>query len=266
MVAPGAVGLIAGSGRLPELLAEAVKTQGRFLVVLTLEGTSSAAARFADHSYRVGADDLQRMLALLGEHQVRELVFAGNVPRITPIDRVAASFRTMAAAGPQASGQRLFQRGIALLAERGITVRGPLDVRPDLATPPGVLTERGPAADEWDDIRRGMAVARILAGEEIGQTVALRRGVVVAVEAAEGTDAAIHRAGTQTGGAVIVKAARPQQDLRFDLPTAGPVTVDVMRAAGASALALEAGRTLLLDREAAIAAADAAGLAIVGVE
>jgi DUF1009 family protein len=266
VVARSAVGLIAGSGRLPVLLAEAVKSRGHVLVVISFDRAPAAAARLADHHYEIGLGELQSLLAVLQAHHVRELVSAGGIPRIPPPDRTDAAFRELTASGRERSGQSLFHRGVELLASRGIQMRGPLDLRPDLATPAGVLTARGPSPAQEDDIRHGMSLARMLAGEEIGQTIAVTRGVVVAVEAAEGTDETIRRAGAYAPAPVVVKAARPDQDLRFDLPTAGPETIDVMRRAGASVLALEAGRTLLLDREVALAQADEAGIVIVGVE
>jgi DUF1009 family protein len=265
VVARSAVGLIAGSGRLPVLLAEAVKSEGHVLVVLSFDRAPADAARLADYHYEIGLGELERLLAVLQEHHVRELVSAGGIPRIPPPDRADAAFQALTSSGRERPGQSLFHRGVALLASRGIQMRGPLDLRPDLATPAGVLTTRGPTPDQEYDIQHGMSLARMLAGEEIGQTIAVTRGVVVAVEAAEGTDETIRRAGAYASAAVIVKAARPDQDLRFDLPTAGPETIEMMRQAGASVLALEAGRTLLLDREIALAQADEAGIAIVGV-
>ncbi|HEV8352833.1 MAG TPA: UDP-2,3-diacylglucosamine diphosphatase LpxI [bacterium] len=261
-----AVGLIAGSGRLPVLLAEGVKSTGRGLVLLSLAGASGELAALADHRYEIGYGDLERILTVLREHRVRELVFAGGVPRIPPTDRADAAFREFLASGSALPGQSLFRRGIELLAGQGILVRGPLDVRPDLATPRGVLTTRGLSAEQQEDIHRGIGIARALAAAEIGQTIAVAHGVVVAVEAAEGTDATIRRAGAHAQGCVIVKVARPDQDMRFDLPAAGPETIAAMRDAGAAVLALEAARTLLLDRGAAVAAADAAGIAIAGVD
>ncbi len=235
------------------------------LVVFSLPGAGAAAGRHADHRYDVGFADVRQILTALQEHGVRELVFAGGVPGREISAGGDSVLRTFLAANRDRSGQSLFRQGMALLESMGIAVRSPLDIRPDLAMPDGVLTVQAPTDTQWSDIGRGMAVAGRLAGEEIGQAVALLGGVVIAIEAAEGTDAMIARAGSLASGVVVTKAARPHQDPRFDLPTAGVETIERMRNARAAVLAMEAGRTLLIDRAAAVAAADEAGIVIVGV-
>lgn len=266
MVARNPVGLIAGSGRLPEVLAESVKAAGRTLVVFSLPGAADGAARSADFRYAVGFGEMSPILAALRDHDVREIVFAGGVPRGRMVDAGDAAFHTFFTSSRDRAGQAVFLEGTATLEGMGIQVRSPLDIRPDLAMPIGVLTARKPTETQWQDIHHGLAIAGILAGEEVGQVVALTRGVVVAIEAAEGTDATIARAGELARDVVIVKAARPGQDPRFDLPTAGVETIEVMRGAGAAVLAMEATHTLLVDRDAAVAAADDAGIVIVGIE
>ncbi|HEY3248548.1 MAG TPA: UDP-2,3-diacylglucosamine diphosphatase LpxI [bacterium] len=266
MVARSPIGLIAGSGRLPEVLAESVRAQGRPLVVFRLPGAEPGAARAANHRYDVGYGEMRPILAALQEHGVRELVFAGGVPHVKLVDAGDSALRAFLDMHRDRTGQSLFLQGVALLEGMGVQVRSPLDLLPDLAMPEGVLTARGPTEGQWKDVARGLAIAGALAGEEVGQAVALFNGVVVAVEAADGTDATIARAGTLARGVVIIKAARPRQDPRFDLPAAGVETLQVMRDAGAAVLAMEAGRTLLVDREAAVASADQAGIVIVGVD
>ncbi|MGH2348977.1 MAG: LpxI family protein [bacterium] len=266
MVARSAVGLIAGSGRLPEVLAESLKAQGRTLVVFNFPGAAGGAARHADHHYEIALAEMAPVVARLQEHDVGELVFAGGVPRVMLVGVGDATFRTMYTADDDQPDQSRFLRGTAQLEAMGVTVLSPLDVRPDLAMPPGVLTSRAPIDEQWRDIGRGLRIARLLAADGVGQVVAVRRRVVVAIEAADGTDATIARAGGLARQVVIVKAARPEQDPRFDLPTAGVDTIQAMGRVGASVLAMDAGRTLLLDRADAVAQANEAGIAIVGVE
>jgi hypothetical protein len=128
----------------------------------------------------------------------------------------------------------------------------------------GVLTRRGPTTEEWEDIRFGQEVARTVAQLKIGQTVVVKRGTVLAVEAIEGTDAAVRRgAGLGQKGVVVVKVCRPDHDFRFDVPVVGLRTIAVLHEVGATALAMEAKRTLLLDREEALALADEVGIAVV---
>lgn len=266
MVARSAVGLIAGSGRLPEVLAESIKAQGRMLVVFSLPGAPAGAGRYADHRYEVGFGEMLPILAGLRDHEVHDVVFAGGVPRVRLIAAGDSAFEGLFTPVRDRDEQSRFAHGADRLGAMGIQVRSPLDIRPDLAMPPGVLTAQQPTDAQWKDIRRGVAVARMLAADEVGQVVALKGGVIVAIEAAEGTDATIIRAGGLAEGTVVVKVARPNQDPRFDLPTAGVETVQVMRDARAAVLAMEAGRTLLVDREAAVSSADEAGIAIVGVD
>jgi DUF1009 family protein len=158
-------------------------------------------------------------------------------------------------------------RGVAdELASEGIAVVESTLFLGSLVTPEGALTARQPSEAQWRDIRYGLAAAKGVGQWDIGQTVVVKSHMVLAVEAVEGTDAALRRGGALGhGGAVAVKVSKPGQDLRFDVPAIGPATIDVCREAGVAVLALEAGRTLLLERETLLAAAAAAELVLVGV-
>jgi DUF1009 family protein len=154
-----------------------------------------------------------------------------------------------------------------VLHERGIELIDSTSLLTPLLARAGQLTRRAPDDDERKDFEFGYRMADAIAGLDIGQTIAVRHRAVVAVEAMEGTDAVIARAGSLAGpGVRIVKVAKPNQDMRFDVPVIGVATIDVMRAAGASALSVDAGRTLVIDGSAVTAAADTAGIAIVGRE
>ncbi len=260
------IGLIAGEGRLPVILAEAVRARGLHLICIVIDGEHTDLARLSDHIYRVGFGEMERILDALGTHGVRRVLLAGRAPRAKVIGGGDRSFRRWVEGSSDRGDHALFLEVVQRLAQLGIDVLSPLEFIRDRLTPPGVLTSRRPTSEEQDDIALGMRVARTIAALDLGQTLVLKRGVMLAVEAAEGTDQTIRRGGTLAEGAVVVKAARPHQDERFDLPTAGAQTVVALRDARASVLALEAGRTLLLDRAEAVAAADAAGVAIVGVE
>jgi DUF1009 family protein len=151
--------------------------------------------------------------------------------------------------------------------EQGFECRSALDLCPELLVRPGVLTRRPPTAAEERDIRFGWTLAREMGRLDIGQSVMIRETTVLAVEAIEGTDKAILRAGELSGGSgfVVVKVAKPQQDMRFDVPTVGPGTISTMANAGATALGIEAGRTILLDEADTVAQADRRGIAIVAL-
>jgi DUF1009 family protein len=159
-------------------------------------------------------------------------------------------------------------RGIAGELERdGITIVESTLFLGALVPTAGVLTTRQPTSREWDDIRFGSQVAKAIGRWDIGQSVVVKQGAVLAVEGIEGTDAAIRRGGELgRGNVVVVKVSKPTQDLRFDVPAVGATTVAVLHDVGARVLALEAGRTIIIDRAAVIAAANAAGIAIVAVE
>jgi DUF1009 family protein len=152
-----------------------------------------------------------------------------------------------------------------VLRERGIELIDSTSLLTPLLAGPGVLTARPPSEEEQTDLEFGYPMADAIAGLDVGQTIAVKGRAVVAVEAMEGTDAVIARAGHLAGaGVCIVKVAKPQQDMRFDVPVIGLATIEAMRSAGASALSIDAGQTLVLDRDAVFANADAAGITIVG--
>jgi DUF1009 family protein len=161
-------------------------------------------------------------------------------------------------------GDSVLEAIVATLEEEGIRVLETPPFLGPLLLPAGVLTRRAPSEQERQDIALGREVARQIAGLRIGQTVVLKKGTIVAVESVEGTDAAVRRGGELSrGGVVVVKVARTDQDLRFDLPTIGPETLNALRDAAATALALDAGRTLVLDREQFVNGANALNLAVV---
>ncbi|MEW6046597.1 MAG: LpxI family protein, partial [Bacillota bacterium] len=215
------------------------------------------------------AYDWDELVATFLEHPVEVVYAAGKIDRL----RASALFE-QAAAG---EGRELYERSrfkedqalsqvfAGALASRGIRLGSQHELLGHLLAPPGVLAARAPDRRERADIEVGRRLAKEVAALDIGQTVVVRNGVVVAVETAvEGTDATIRRAGRLGGpGSVVVKASRPDQDPRFDTPVVGPDTIRAMKAAGASCLAIEAGRCLVLHREAVVRAADRAGIAVV---
>ena len=264
------IGLIAGAGRFPFQVAREAKRQGLGVAAVGIRGWADAAlAAQVDAYEELAIGELARLIEWLKAHGVRQAVMAGKVTKgvlldaRTPFDPDARRLLQQAADASVgtllgAIGARLAREGITLLDSSTF-------LRADLC-PAGVLTSREPTASEEEDIAVGMRAAKALAALDIGQTVVVKGRVVVAVEALEGTDAAIRRAHALAGeGLVVVKTASPSQDRRFDLPVIGLETVATLKDAGASCLAVEAGTTLLLAREALVACADAARLCIVGV-
>lgn len=260
------LGLIAGGGRLPLVLAEAARAQGYRLVVIAVERGMRDAPLPADASYEAGPGEIHRLVEILRGEGARRVLLAGRVSRARLVGEGDAEFRARLDHLSDRGDQIVFRQVVVDLFERsGITVASPLEFVNHLLVAEGPLTRRTPTADEWEDVRTGFRLARAIATLDLGQTVVIKRGVVLAVEAAEGTDETIRRGGRFARGIVAAKAARPDQDERFDVPAAGLITIQTLAEAGGSVLALEAGRTLLLDRPGCLDAADRAGVAVVGI-
>jgi DUF1009 family protein len=260
------LGLIAGGGRLPVVLAEAARAQGYRLIVIAVERAAHDAALPASAVYEAGAGELARLVEILRGEGARRVLLAGRVSRARLVGEGDAAFRERLDRLIDRGDQTVFRQIIVdLFGRAGITIASPLEFISHLLVAEGTLTRRSPSADEWEDVRAGFRLARGIATLDLGQTVVVKRGVVLAVEAAEGTDEAIRRGGRFARGVVATKAARPDQDERFDVPAAGLGTVQALAEVGGSVLALEAGRTLLLDRPDCLGAADRAGIAVVGI-
>jgi len=264
--------IIAGGGSAPGHLIAACQKLGRDFFVVCLEGQADKGlADDAPHAWiHFGA--FAKLKALAEEQQLKEVVMIGRVrrPSFTEIKPDFAAIKVLAKIGINALGDDALLRslGKAIEDETGMRMIGAQDVFGDLLTPAGQLGRIAPDDDAQKDIARGTNVARALGTLDIGQSVIVQQGLVLGVEAIEGTDdliarsAALRRDGP---GGVLVKIAKPQQDNRFDLPTVGPDTITAMAKAGLRGVALEAGRSLLIDREKCIALADQAGLFIYGL-
>jgi DUF1009 family protein len=270
--AAGRLGIVAGSGALPRRLIESCRAQGREVFVLAIDGEANeATVAGVPHDWcRLGA--AAKALSLLHDNGVTELVLAGGVkrPTLTAIrpDWRAAKF--FAKVGYRMLGDDGLLSAVAKELEgEGFRLVGAHELL-DVATsvPEGPLGRCRPSDDAAADIVRGMAIGRALGSLDIGQAVVVQQGLVLGVEAIEGTDALIRRCGglRRNGpGGVLVKVQKPGQETRIDRPTVGPQTVRLAAEAGLQGIAVEAGATLLLDRDEVIRAADAAGLFVVGV-
>lgn len=269
-LAPDRLAIIAGSGRLPLHVADAAKRQGRFVSILGIQGWADPSlAAHADAYEEIAIGQIGRLIGRLKAQGIRQAILAGKVTKEVLLrDRAAFDAEAIGLllnardlsvpALLKAIGQRLAKDGIALLDASAF-------LQSDLC-PEGALTIRRPTESEQADIDVGRQAARALASVDVGQTVVVKDRVVVAVEALEGTDATIERARAVAGdGLVVVKMASPNQDRRLDLPVVGLETLETLRRYGVTCLAVEAGAAILLNREALIASADAAGLCLVGV-
>jgi DUF1009 family protein len=261
------LGLIAGAGTLPGRAATEAKRRGWRVAAFAFE-EAPGLAEAADDFIPSTITDIQAVLAELAARRIEAAVFVGKFWKSSAFshyDRADDAGRGLARGG--LSDAALAQMVVATLTGMSIEV---LDQREFLAPwllPAGPLTARAPDAAEWEEIREGFRLAARLAADGIGQTVVRARGVTVALEAAEGTDETIRRGGRLAGrGAVVVKAVAPDHDYRFDIPTVGAATLEAMREGGASALAVPAGRVLLLDRDEVVRLADLASIAVVSVD
>jgi DUF1009 family protein len=263
-------GLIAGNGRFPFLVLEGARSQGIEMAVIALkEEASPELEKIAKRLHWVSLGELSKTIELLQQEGVTQAVMAGQVRHnkifsaIRPDWKLAKLLFSL----PRKNTDALIGAVARVLEEEGIRLVDSTIFLKPLVPEPGVLTRRPPNEHEAEDIAYGIGVARQIAGMDIGQTVVISDRACVAVEAMEGTDETIARAARITGGKplVVVKISKPGQDMRFDVPVVGLPTIEQMKSAGATALAVDAGRTLLFDREKLVGLADASGIAIEAV-
>jgi DUF1009 family protein len=280
------LGLIAGNGRFPFLLLEAARAHGLRVVVAAIKEETSPeintlSAADPDHIrvHWLSLGELSKLIETFQREGVTRAVMAGQVKHkqifssIRPDWRLAKLLLNLRTRNTD----MLLGAVAKVLEDEGITLLSSTAFLEPMLAPAGVLTQRSPDATELADIEYGLRVARGIAGFDLGQTVVIAAGACVAVEAMEGTDATITRAGelfrtldgpgeasTLARRLTVIKVAKPKQDMRFDVPVVGMPTIEVMRAAGATCLCIEASRTLLFDRLAMVAAAGAVGITIVG--
>ncbi len=263
------LGLIAGGGPFPILFARGARRAGhRVVAAAHRHQADPALEREGDACAWVKLGQFGRILEALRAGGATEVVLLGGIAkRRFFVDALpdALALELMARVAVR-SDDSLLRAIAAMLADRGLPVIDPTPFLGDALAPEGVLGRHAPTDAEWADARYGLELARAIGRLDLGQTVVVKDRCGVAVEALEGTDACIRRGGELArAGAVVVKAVKPQQDRRFDLPTVGPRTLDVMRAARARVLAVEAGATLVVDLPELVRRADRAGIALVGL-
>ncbi len=276
----GRIGLIAGNGKFPLLLLDAARSKGMQVVVAAIKEETSPEIEHhgAAAVYWLSLGELSKLIDTFKSEGISRAIMAGQVKHkqifssIKPDWRLAKLLLSLATRNTDsligAVGKVLSDEGITLISSTTL-------LEPMLATE-GVLTERSPSDSEQTNITYGRAVANHLSRFDIGQTVVIAEAACVAVEAMEGTDATILRAGeimkspslgeqpsTLSRALTVVKVAKPNQDMRFDVPVVGVHTIETMKQAGASCLALDAGRCLVLDKESVLAAANEAGICVV---
>ncbi len=267
------LGLIAGNGRFPFLILDAARAAGHQVTIIALKEEAfpelevEAARAPAAALHRVSLGQLGTWVNLLKKAGVSQAVMAGQVKHTKLFSDIIPDMMAIGLLMRiKAKNTDAIIAAVAdVLRDHGVELIDSTAFLAPLLAREGTMTRRAPDEDERADLEFGCRMADAIAGMDIGQTIAVKSSAVVAVEAMEGTDQVIARAGQLAGaGTRIIKVAKPNQDMRFDVPVVGVATFRAMQAAGATVLSIDAGRTLMIDGEAIVAAADAAGIAIVG--
>ncbi len=264
-------GIIAGNGRFPVIALETARKQGDDAVAIAIkEEASPEVERIAPRCYWVSLGELSRLIEICRNEGITQIMMAGQVKHAKIFSSIRPDWRLvkLMASLAHKNTDSLIGGVSKVLADEGIQlVDSTLLLKPLLA-PMGVVTKRKPDSDENRDIEYGRKIAHALASHDLGQSVAIADRACVALEAMEGTDAMLRRAASLVEGKrlTLVKSASRRGHLLFDVPVVGPMTIDVMIETNTTALAVDAGRTLLLDREELLQKANAAKIAIVGLE
>src|SRR5579871_6300800 len=263
-------GLIAGNGRFPLLALESARQLGHDITVIAIqEEASKEVEALAPRCHWISLGQLGKLIEILKKESITEVVMCGQVKHAKIFSSIVPDWRLvkLLASLPSKNTDGLIGGVIRILEDEGIHLRDSTALLKPLLATEGAMTRRKPDKEEDADIQYGSRVANALSGFDVGQSVAVCERACVAVEAMEGTDAMLRRAAELVNGRrlSLVKAARRREHLLFDVPVVGLTTIPVMRETGTTVLAVEAGRTLMLDKEQMIAGANENGIAIVGV-
>ena len=260
--------MICGAGMLPARMAGEARRHGWRVVAFTF-GEAPGVSDQADRTFPSKINEAGAVLAALQAERIGAVAFSGKFWKTDLLDerRLDATLAGMKAEAGAMTDANIVQVVAATLGRMGIELLDQRHFLGDWIGRSGCWSRRAPTEAEWADVRRGLTVARLVADAGVGQAVVIKHGAVTAVEATEGTTETIRRGLAQAGpGAVVVKAAAREHDYRFDTPGVGPETIQVAAAGGATVLAVEAERVLVLDRDECLRIANAAGMALVGVE
>lgn len=260
--------IIAGAGEIPAILARAAKSKGAsFISIALTEAAMAPLDELSDGIYRLSIGQVGKIIKTIKKEGIDKVIFIGKVRKDLLFEKIRFDLKALKVLKGlnNRNDDTIMLAIVKVLADEGIEVLDQTIYLKNLMPGEGVLTRRKPKKGEWEDIRYGMEMAKRSASLDIGQTVVVKDKAIMAVEAIEGTDQAIIRGGklARKGGAIVTKVAKPKQDPRFDVPTVGITTLRSMIEGGAKVLAIEAGRTLVVEREKLVKEADAAGISIV---
>ncbi|HBR14889.1 MAG TPA: DUF1009 domain-containing protein [Candidatus Omnitrophica bacterium] len=262
------LGLIAGNGRFPFLFAQKARSQNVKVIAAAVRGDTSFFLRFAVDKivwFKVG--ELQNLFSFFRENGVKDVIMAGQVNPDNLFDKnvqLDEQWQRLFNALKDRKTDTIFSAVADRLKAEGMGLVDSTFLLQEYLAPKGTLTKRGPTLGELADIDFGKEIAKLMGGLDVGQTVVVKDRAIVAIEAMEGTDRAIARGGAiAQSGAVVVKMSKPNQDLRFDVPVIGPRTIQTMRRSRAHCLAVEAGKTLMIDLEKCLKLANKSNICIV---
>ncbi len=262
--------MLAGAGELPVIFADEARKKGAKVIAFAARDIASRELeRHVDKLYWLGMEETGKLPLLFLSNRIRHLVMIGKIEKSVLFREDFSGVKEIGALlkDTEDRADDSLLRKASKLAERfGVRFVDPMDFLSDISPKKGTYTKRSPTPQEWEDIEFGRDMARSLGRLGIGQTVIVRNKAILAVEAIEGTDKAIKRAGEfSKGGAVVVKMIKPGQDTRFDIPTVGPETVNTLIGSKAKVLAIEAGKTFFIDLEKSAAKADEHDISIVAI-
>ena len=266
------LGIIAGNGEFPFLLARAARRQGIHTAAAAFKGeTSPDIAQAADDVEWIRLGQLNKLIEVFTKRKITRAVMAGGITPSNLFKNLSPDLRMIAVAArlKVRNAETIFGAIADECAKDGVQLLDPRPFFGDAVPQPGPLTRRQPSREQEEDIAFGLRIAKAVAALDIGQTVIVKKGTVLAVEGFEGSDESIKRGGAlagEKGGAVVVKVSKPNQDFRFDIPCVGPRTIESCVTGKIAVLATEAGCSLLLDREKVIATAEQAGVILTAVK
>lgn len=264
------IGVIAGKGFLPLVATKELKKRGYEVITVALQGfADDELIKYSDVFELINIGKAGQIIEFLKKNDVKNVILTGKVPKkiIFEREKIKPDMRAlkMLFSAKLRGDNEILKLIEKEFSKEGIKIVALSEFCPELLTPQGVLTKRKPAKEEWKDIEYGFKIAKKIGELDIGQTVVVKERSVIAVEAIEGTDETILRAGKFVKNSVVVKVSKPQQDLKLDPPAAGMDTIITMGKAGAKVLALEAGKTFLIERAKVIDKADEFNITVVGV-
>lgn len=263
------IGLIAGNGKFPIFLSQIAKAQNIDILVIAINGEATPdLARYATKLCWIDLGQGEKLIEILKNESIKHVVMAGKIKKITIFKqtfKMDKTTRDVLKGVIDRKDDTLLKAVEKKLKSEGIELIGSKELLKSLLAKKGLYTKKDVTPPEREDIFFGFEIAKAMGGLDIGQTVVIKDKAVIAVEAIEGTDEAIIRAGNFTPGTVVVKVSKPKQDMRFDVPTVGVNTIKAMEKSGASVLAIEAEKTLIIEKDIMIREADKAGICIVAI-